>query len=300
MANAEKLIFGGEGFVVPMRGAFGTYEPHPIVGADLKRSRMIFGLDNVQEVKWNSPANGDNDWGPVFIEKGKYMHPAKVPDADGTFPWKLTVSDGRTWTGLGSTLYRRFGFGDFSVASSNPRRFFYTVPVLQNTTVRLAVLSDYAPGLPPQWKYPKMNNLEGGLAGMNLGNIDAALVTVSPLNPGRMMGVEVVTGALKRSVDGGDNWTEVTSFSRIYRSTGCLLRTAGGTHAIRALCYSPFQPDWILVATLTEGIYLSKDNGNNWEKLNNPGILLPTFFFWHSAERVTLATYGRGLFNINL
>ena len=135
---------------------------------------------------------------------------------------------------------------------------------------------------------------------MSVGAIETAVVTVSPFDHKRMIGVEFSTGKLKRSLDGGNNWTELNSFATLYRSTGCQLRSAAGTHSIKALSYSPYDPDWVLLATLTEGVYLSKDNGSTWRKLNNPGILIPTFFYWHSAGRAYLATYGRGIFGINL
>lgn len=301
-ASAEKKIFGGEGYVVPMNGAPGHYYSQPIVGGDLKFSKKIFGLDTNPETRWPGPSDGDSHWGPVYLLNNTFIQQCVRISPNTLFPWKLTYDNGRSWTEIKGTLYERFGFGCFARTSATSSKFNYFTCLNDNGTLKIGRLTDYYPGNEVQWTYPELRGLEGGVGLFNIGHgTETGIFSVNPFNRSHMIAVEQSTGKLKISHDGGNNWTESRSFTTLYEDWNRnLFKNNIGANAVFCVSFSPFVENVALAATISEGVFLTKDGGLTWKKLNNPGVLLPTAFYWHSADVIFLSTFGRGIFKINL
>ena len=124
------------------------------------------------------------------------------------------------------------------------------------------------------------------------------VVAVNSANPLHLIAAEESSGFLKSSRDGGNSWTEVSGFNSLYRSMNGMPKSSGGNHSIWSISFSPFDPDVVIVGTVSKGLFLSLDGGNSWGALSNPGIFMPTSFFWKSPTEVIVSTYGRGLFTI--
>jgi photosystem II stability/assembly factor-like uncharacterized protein len=104
----------------------------------------------------------------------------------------------------------------------------------------------------------------------------------------RHMFVSVEQGALLRSEDGGESWTEVESF----------LTPEDRFHSdIHRLAFSPGDSKHLFMTT-GEGFYRSLDGGATWEHTQGVGSRLayPDPLFVHPRQHKTLIVAGAGLF----
>lgn len=305
-ANSVTGDFGGEGWVLKMNGFPGSVAPKPIVLGDVpKFSDLIFGISRNPDKLWNSPPGSGPNEGPVYCTGRSYIQQADKPAGARAFPWKITNDEGNSWQGGATCRYPRFGFGMFAAAAGRPADVSLFIGLNDGGTIKLGKLVKPLNESDATFQYPALNGLHGGLAGMSCGNnYWTALFCVNPSNADVIIASEFDSGEIARSTDGGNNWTILPSFSNLYRAGSGMgrknLKSLNGENAIFCIAYSPFEEGVILVGTVTEGMFLTRDNGNTWKKLNNPGVMMPTSIHWPSKSLLYVATYGRGLFKINL
>lgn len=301
-ASAALKIFGGEGYVVSMRGQDNISAANIMVGPQLKFSKKIFGLDRRDEVLWTNP-NGapTSTWGPTFVNTTVWIQDG-VPAAGSTnTPWFITTNNSGSWATLPATSSTRIGCGYLARQNPTSPLFVYTVGLSTRAGIQLGQLSSFTTPASASWRLAAQNNLVGGIALTGSFNYFTPVFAVHPFNASEILAIEQSTGKLKKSTDRGDNWSELTSFNTAYGvPSGKNLRSNNGIPAVWCISYNPSNPNQILAGTVTEGMFYSSDGGNSWTGLNNPGLLAPTGIYWHNNRTAYVCTYGRGIFEINL
>lgn len=299
----------GEGIVLSKQGIRGQWDDRIFVtdgvGAPIRNSREIFNIpDASTNITWNSPPNKFSSGevrGPIFISSNIYVEQAMSPKSSTLFTWYITRNAGENWTAIGNSSLRRFGLTTGTGADATTvGRYSIYVPVLDATTVKLIQLINPT-GLNTSLKQPRLTGLETGIGNLNVGDVTYGLFGVNPYNQQELLACDNTTGKLMKSVNGGDDWSEVTSFSSFYdEDREPSLKSSMGYNSVSSISYSPYKNGVVLVGTISQGIFLSKNNGMSWVQLNNPGVLMCTGFHWLSENNAFVATYGRGLFKINL
>jgi hypothetical protein len=246
---------------------------------------------------WNSPSIG---WGtPIWFGSGIYIQDDGPPAPGSPFAWKISFNNGCNWEDLPKATYVRRDLNTFFSSSANsPFNLF--VPMFNGSTIVLGRLSNpLNREAANTWQYPLMTGLDGGIAEVGTEFGWNTVIAVNPTNPNRLLACEASTGKLKTSQNGGGTWTEATNFTNVYKARGRYsLKSTQNNFAIWVVEFSPFDPDIVLLGTLTRGLFLSRDGGATWSRLNFDGIFMPWDFYWKSPREVIVSTYGRGLFKI--
>lgn len=306
-ARSMELSLGGEGYVVNKTGP-GLPDPRQLIGPDI----MIFGSEDGcnGDSRWVSPSvnAGRNPYGdPIWVGGKVYIQDAFRRAGEAGFPWKISVDNGCSWTDLPRSLYVRFRsdcrFGNGVQFSSSETSALNLFAALDNggRTV-LGRLPNPVSNLRGNfWQYPRMEGLAGGIAESGRVFLRSPLYAVHPGNPERMLAVARENGKLCASSDGGNTWSELAAFNELYENGGQnQFRALSGEMAIWALAFSPYDPNVVLVGTVTEGIFISRDAGARWSRIASPGVFMPTGFHWLSPQEIVVGTYGRGLFMIRM
>jgi photosystem II stability/assembly factor-like uncharacterized protein len=97
-------------------------------------------------------------------------------------------------------------------------------------------------------------------------------------------------GNLRRTTDGGANWTDVTG-------TGI---TSLPLAPIRGIARHPNNPNWLYVGTEV-GIFSSEDGGATWSAVNQgpANVVVDELTFLANSTVLLAATHGRGLWTAN-
>lgn len=127
--------------------------------------------------------------------------------------------------------------------------------------------------------------------------------TIDPGNPDHVIAADVYYGDMKRTTDGGDTWASITSLSDKSREGGLQFAAALNGPAIgkvfsliTAVSFSPQDPSVVLAGAAEGGIYVSNNNGVDWNRIpGTEGLTNVTSFAWETANRVHVSTFGRGL-----
>lgn len=94
------------------------------------------------------------------------------------------------------------------------------------------------------------------------------------------------SGNLKKSIDGGTTWTEIS---------GDLPEAP-----MRSIVRHPTKSDYLYVGTEV-GIFTSENQGTNWFTTNDgPANVSVDKLFWYDNTTLVVATHGRGLFKITV
>ncbi len=284
---------------------------------------------------WTNPAPITDDYGgPIWLGGVSYLN------STGVGAWWFSNDYDCNWnraTGWPSDFARK-GAGIQShalVGSGASAKLF--VPYAEgndNAQIRLAVLN--APGsATAAWSYPAMEkaNEFGVREPFRIAWVGDAFswwpaFAVDPMDPSHLLAVEAASGRLFESRNdsrgsGGEGalWKEVTNFRDWFEgavtatgpgsivldevtgartSAGRKLRNGYGSLAIRSLSFSPFDSRIVIVGTMDDGLFLSKDGGNTWQAADNGLMARVGAFAWRTPDRATVATYGTGLWDIGL
>jgi hypothetical protein len=154
-------------------------------------------------------------------------------------------------------------------------------------------------------QYPLM--LDFGLMGVTPTMLP--VFAVDPGNPRHIIAADVVTGVgvMQQTTDGGDHWQTIASLTNAATESGLQFTAplngpvVGRVFSlVTALSFSPQDPSVVLAGTSEGGIYVSNDGGNNWARIAGterlPNV---TSFAWETANRVYVATFGRGLWRLD-
>lgn len=150
--------------------------------------------------------------------------------------------------------------------------------------------------------YPLMNGF--GLLGVTPTMVP--VFAVDPGDPDHVIATDVVTGVVKQTTNGGDDWQAIPSLSNAATETD--LQFAAPLNGpvlgrvfslVTAVSFSPQDPSVVLAGTSEGGIYVSNDHGTNWQRIAGterlPNV---TSFAWENANRVYVSTFGRGLWRL--
>lgn len=246
---------------------------------------------------WNSPSVG---WGtPIWFGSGIYIQDDGPPAPGAPYSWKITYNNGCNWEDLPKATYVRRDLNSFfSSATNSPFNLF--VPMWNGSKIILGRLSNpLNRDATNIWQYPLMSGLDGGIAEVGTEFGWNTVVAVNPINPNHLLAVEATTGNLKVSNTGGNNWTEVINFTNTYTASGrYTLKSTQNYFAVWSIEFSPFDPQIVMIGTVSRGLFLSRDGGATWTRLNFDGIFMAWDFHWKSPREVIVSTYGRGLFKV--
>jgi hypothetical protein len=127
-------------------------------------------------------------------------------------------------------------------------------------------------GTPHPWEFARVWHLEP-----SLNDPDTVLA-----------GVE--DAALFKSVDGGENWTEVSGLRN--HDTGSAWQPGAGGMCLHTIIESPDDPDRIFVAISSAGVFRTDDGGKHWRPINSglrsEGIPDPDAEVGHCVHRIAM------------
>ena len=307
------LIASGrnEGYVISRRGP-GGIDPRTIIFAPLIDAPTgliaegpAFGESSVNvcgsgNSYWKGP---DDGWGnPIWLGNHIYIQDAKNAVArPGVFPWRISRDDGCTWQSLPDGNNVRSGMKAFFSIGSNNRLNLFVGLKINSDSARLARLANPLSVTEARWMIPSMNNMSNFIAIAGADFLFNPVFAVNPSDPDHVLAVEARTGVLKESRDWGNNWTEVTSFTRQLTGVHHYLRKGNkGMLNIRSIAFSPFDSDLILIGTAEAGIFISRNGGRDWSRVSIPGLLNVTDFHWRSSHSIIVSSYGHGLFHMTM
>jgi hypothetical protein len=297
----------GEGIVLKKQGLPGNLDDRIFVtdgtGSQIRNSHVIFNIPgSTLNTPWNDPPNKFTSGsvpGPVFISRDTYIQQAGADgsSASGT-TWYQTNNAGASWNPVLNSPLRRFGPNSgISLNPSNRNEFSVFVPVLNGSQLKIQRLRKPQTG---PWVLTTID-LPNGLGALNLGNIFNGVFSSNPFDENQLLACDGSSGQLISSPNSGGTWTPVTSFNSFFNGTNKPnLRSTKGYFSITTISHSPFRNGIILVGTMSQGLFLSKNGGTSWIPLNNPGILLPTEVYWANENTAFVACYGRGLMKVGL
>ncbi len=297
----------GEGLVLSKRGIGTNQDSRTLVtdggpAGPVKNSRLIFAIPGAPpEVRWNAPPRNfisGEIAGPIYCSENLYIQQDTTVSG---FSWSLTRDAGRSWSVIGSAAGRRCGFvSGLGYTAGSTTNYSLYIPVIIDRMVQLNRISN-PNSTAPVITTPSMRNLEGGLSVLDLVNFRNVIYAVNPFDHNMQLATEASTGKMKKTSDGGNNWTEVTAFNDYYgdRNEPRLI-SSKGYQSVSVIAYSPYTNGAVLVGTLSQGLFYSGDGGTTWKKLNNPGVLMCTGIHWMAPGKAVVACYGRGLMMVNL
>jgi hypothetical protein len=141
----------------------------------------------------------------------------------------------------------------------------------------------------------------GGSSWTRIGPLDSPLhVRIDPGDPKHLYAVQGVRGATLGfwiSKDGGDNWMQPEAFSVLAKSTATLdayhvdVDPADFDHVLVT-----FHGPWVSSTDGDSGIFESKDGGNSWEVVFEPGWSHGNFAWFMDSKTWLLGTEAKGYF----
>lgn len=308
--RGNTFTFGapGEGYVLRKVGVLTNYDTRNLVTSNVvidppRHSERIFNSSSTTpDVRWNSP-RPNFVFGPIFYSGNTYIQQSDTGRREGLFDWKLTTNASASWTNILETPNRRYGFNTaWAKDIANAGRFNFYYPFLDGSELKLSVIKSPLSPSTARISNPRMTELAGGIGIRYFGNAsEYGIFTAHPLNDSFLLACEASTGKLKRSTNAGNDWTDVTQFNDFFSSPDApKLTSSQGYKSISVISFCPFNSSLVLIGTISQGLFLSRNSGVTWEKLNNPGIFMCTEFHWISSTKAFVGTYGRGIFSITL
>jgi hypothetical protein len=120
-----------------------------------------------------------------------------------------------------------------------------------------------------------------------------------PSNPQHIIAADALNNKMMRSLNGGDDWFEMTQLTSLVTESGALKFKDGRLTNVSCISFNPDYPQMVLVGTRNAGIFFSWNNGVYWEKI--PGserIPEVSSFYFENNNRVWVSSYGRGLWKL--
>ncbi len=296
---------GKEGYVLNRQGV-GYDNPWTLYGLQANFGKMTGNFIDVNDCspagspgRWNAPT-GPGRGIPIWFGAGIYIQD-DGPAPGGGSSWKITYDNGCTWSNMPNSTFPR-GAGEKAFFSSTANSPFNMIVTLNNSGT--TVIGRFANPLNTDpantWQYPSMSGLTGGIAVVGRDFLTNPVLAVNPNDPQHMIACESSTGKLKIIRAGSSTWTEVSTFTAAYEDRGRYsLKSTTGNVGIWSIDFSPYDPQIVLLGTVARGLFISRDGGNNWTRLNFEGLFQPTDFHWKSPQEVIVSTNARGLFRIS-
>jgi hypothetical protein len=146
----------------------------------------------------------------------------------------------------------------------------------------------------------------------------SSVFAVDPGDVNHLIAADVVNAQMMETRDGGDCWAKMDQLTDLVKGGGNLnfrgdiffngmeakRRLNGklvGRQSLQAsaISFNPEHPDMVAVGTVQNGILISRNGGQSWEKV--PGserATLISALHWRAAQELIVATYGRGLWRV--
>ncbi len=255
------------------------------------------------------PAPWNSDFGNTFA--GTQFGPASyalilrdappddgIPPAEPTPNWAVfyTTNAGANWTQLGAVLPAApsgagpgpGSHGQIQASGTAASPVFYLN--LGGTLYRLAggTLDNSLATNP------------GTLTALNAGAGFVDAWAVDPVDPTLLYAVSRNNQALFRSTSGGASWQPDATVTSLVTSGGYKWRSSAGNQAT-SVAFDGFS-DQVMVGTLSNGIFASVDNGNNWLTVRGSKQIHRAldFVFDNVRDTAYVGSRGRGLWRIDL
>jgi len=163
---------------------------------------------------------------------------------------------------------------------------------------RLMRVEKQAWRLQPRVTYPAMN----GFGGLGINPTMFAWYQVYGVDPGtpqHLIAPDVINERVMESRDGGENWTEIPGLTNLVTDSGRLNFRNWIFPLVTAVSFSPYDPNKVMIGTSEGGLYVSSNNGANWQRINNSeGVTYATAIHWAADDSAVISTYGRGLWRV--
>lgn len=238
------------------------------------------------------PANSSS--APFLIEQGVYVE-ATNPSAPST-QLVLSTDGGANWNAVaGAVISRTLLDSGHLIVTGPPSDPTIYVPVqkpggngllkVQGIRTPTATVSNADVGL---------SNIDQSCNGLARFSCLTA-VGIDPNNPLRLIVADSGTSQMKISNDGGQTWTVNQQLTNLVTAGG--IAFAG---AARAIAFSPFDANLILVGTDAGGIMASTDGGQTWDKLIGSEQVTAVTSFFYGTDEIIVSSYGRGLWKVSI
>lgn len=134
---------------------------------------------------------------------------------------------------------------------------------------------------------------------------------VDPGDPNRLIAVDVNSQNIVETRNGGECWQPMARLTQLVTSSGRYrlflpFPFSTGDDGIRSslvssITFNPDAPEQILVGTMQNGIFFTSNGGRTWSGIPNTARITHTpAMHWQSDDTVLVASYGRGLWKLNL
>ncbi len=267
---------------------------------------------------------------PTFVSPGRYVQavdrantlalPAGTTSRQGGLA--LTTNDGSTWRQIVRFADQLTGLPKVSGPPSDPT---LTQPYLDATptsngqrvvkllsvhhlsaTGGIAGVRSSCPATSTNCTIvPAMRGF-GGL-GVTPANMPwYEVYAVDPNDPNRIIAPDVIDGTMKRTINGGDDWTEIPGLADLVTDRGAYrFSLRGATRSfpdVSAVSICPWNSDRVLLGTRQGGAFSSLDGGTHWAPVTSSAqIRLATSIYWlPGCASAYMATFGRGIFRIDI
>jgi hypothetical protein len=124
---------------------------------------------------------------------------------------------------------------------------------------------------------------------------------VDSLNPNHVIAPDVRNGKMKVTTNGGNDWSEMTNLTAQVTQGGRSFQAKldglpEPMPLVTAISFHPTNPQLVLLGTSDGGIYYSGNRGLTWGPIAGSKLATHvTSFFWETANRVYVSTWGRGM-----
>jgi photosystem II stability/assembly factor-like uncharacterized protein len=197
----------------------------------------------------------------------------------------VTTNEGGAWTQLGPSPLPG-GAYEVKAAGSAVAPIFYLL--LDAGGTRLFRLSGPL-------------NSTATLTPADTGLVSPSVWDVDPLNPQRLYAMDAGRNSIMFSTNGGASWTPDPKITTLVTRGGAFRFVSSFGPQVVGLAFDPNSSS-ILVGTLTAGIFISRNDGQDWLRVvGSEGITQAERFFFDAANDVTYAaSRGRGIWRLQL
>jgi hypothetical protein len=122
---------------------------------------------------------------------------------------------------------------------------------------------------------------------------------VDPSDQNHLMVVDK-DGKIFETHDSGTEWRRRTDVESAITQAGQFGLMAGGQAQVRLISFAPDNPDIVIIGTQGRGIFVSADNGRSFSSPFATAVPMISGIHWLSGNRAILASYGRGLWWLDL
>lgn len=251
---------------------------------------------------WPKPQTGMN--APVLVRRDQYVQNVSAgleltEDAGGNWrPFAAFPDEPRGLPRLGKA-----GAGDHSIVYQ-PYRSMFSGPPAEGATWLMRLQYSNGHGVAV---YPQMTGL-GGLGTSALPLAAYPVYGVDSRDWFHVIAPDLVNQKMVATWNGGESWEELPDLTKLVARNDTLRLRAEVTEPARstfefvpaplvtAISFHPTNPQLVLLGTSEGGIYYSGDRGRTWGAIGgSEKTTFITSFFWETANRVYVSTFGRGL-----